>query len=50
MKNFVVHDLVDGWSGQAGTLADAISMRDDMLASSDHDEFVIRADVDEEDL
>jgi len=52
MRDFEVHELVDGWVGQADTLEEAIAMRDDLLANHDIDtiEVKIMAVVDERDL
>jgi hypothetical protein len=50
MKNFEVHELVDGWTGQAATLEDAIQMRDDLLKDDPTYEVKITAEVDESDL
>lgn len=50
MKNFEVHELLDGWTGQAVTLEDAIAMRDDILKNDPEAEVKIMAEVDESDL
>lgn len=54
MKNFVVHELVDGWAGQADSLIEALDLRDQILREAIQDgdsvEITITAEVDEEDL
>jgi hypothetical protein len=54
MKNFVVHELVDGWTCQAGSLIAAMTMRDNILRDAHMDgdsvEVMITAEVDESDL
>lgn len=52
MKNFEVHELRDGWTGQAGTLLEALAMRDQMRIDygAENVEIKITAEVDEEDL
>lgn len=49
MKNFEVHELVDGWTGQCGTLEEALALRDQLL-SQEGTEVKITAEVDESDL
>ena len=54
MKNFEVHELVDGWTGQCATLEDALHLRDDIIANSEkYGQTIcikITAEVDESDL
>lgn len=45
-----MHELVDGWTGQTATLADAITMRDQLLRDVEGAEVKITATVDESDL
>lgn len=50
MKNFEVHELVDGWVGQTGTLQEALELRDQILRDYEGAEVKITAEVDESDL
>lgn len=50
MKNFVVHELVDGWTGQAATLTAALALRDEILRDDPYAEVTVTAEVDEDDL
>lgn len=52
MKNFEVHELVDGWTGQVGSLEEAIQLRDSIIRDHGADEVLVKitAEVDEEDL
>lgn len=52
MKNFEVHELVDGWTGQAGTLMEAIQLRDSIIRDhgAENVQVKITAEVDEYDL
>ena len=50
MKNFEVHELVDGWTGQANTLREALTMRDHLQENDPDCEVKIMAEVDESDL
>jgi purine-nucleoside phosphorylase len=52
MKNFEVHELVDGWTGQAGSLEEAIQLRDSIIRDygAENVQLKITAEVDEDDL
>jgi hypothetical protein len=52
MKNFEVHELNDGWSGQVGTLEEAIQLRDSIIRDYGAENVLVKitAEVDEDDL
>jgi hypothetical protein len=50
MKNFEVHELVNGWTGQVASLEEALALRDEFLRDSRAYEVKITAEVDESDL
>jgi len=49
VRDFEVHEPVDGWVGQAVDLKDALRIREELIAQG-YAEAYITAKVDEEDL